>query len=150
MKTIGDEKISSQTKSDCVRKLISSPKLLEMNRWRNIFLIKCKCLGEKSYFVTQCIYFVWEKMSCHPIYLKSTCDKKKFITKWKWFHEESRFVTQFNNFLWKNLFHHPNYLKWISDEIFSSQKVSFLVWKVILSPNKFILRDETCFVTKFI
>ena len=64
LKPIGGEKISSQKESDCVRKLISSPKLFEMNKWRNIFLTKCKCLGEKVisslnvFILCEKIYFV--------------------------------------------------------------------------------------------
>ena len=89
LKSMSEKKNSSQKESDFVRKVvsslnliiwvrrcISSPKSFETNKWRNIFLTKCKCSCEESYFVVQCIYFVWENMFCHPIYLKSISEKK--------------------------------------------------------------------------
>ena len=106
--------------------------------------------------------FGWWKLFCHLMYL--FCMRKYFsspnlskINKWQKNSSQKksdcvRKVISSPNLIifYENLFRHLNFLKRIGDEIFFPQKVSIWVKKVILSPNRFIMREETCFVTKFI
>ena len=123
LKPIGDKKKFSQKKCDCVRKLVSSPKLFKNNKWPNFFLRKDNYLGEESCFVTQCIHFVWKNWFCHPNYLKRIGDEIFFSQKISvWVRKVISSPNVFY-FAWEIWFRHLIFLKQIGDKNFT-QKIS--------------------------